>query len=268
MERSGGRSTGGEASARALRSSSVIPWTGAEHVECTTQVVVVNYEDKHTTMEAPDDQDEISYRCCFSCSTCWCFGSAGRRGCCAAAQSERPAAGVMSPHCRECKNGRPIGMILARRYLMNITIPAAFITKSDGQVLKDMFKKTGASPAEDVYIVMDWNDVLPHAQKVRTANAFAVTLVAACADVGACVLARPQQLCGMQSWRARLLLGCMYSGWSVAHCLRVHGCQSAGLWCSACLACTAWGDNGSMSPFSSQQRRRKHAAEADIVPVD
>lgn len=31
---------------------------------CTinAQVVVVNYEDKHTTMEAPDDQDEISYR--------------------------------------------------------------------------------------------------------------------------------------------------------------------------------------------------------------
>jgi hypothetical protein len=27
------------------------------------QVIVVNYEDKHTTMEAPDDQDEISYRC-------------------------------------------------------------------------------------------------------------------------------------------------------------------------------------------------------------
>lgn len=27
------------------------------------QVIVVNYEDKHTTMEAPDDQDEISYKC-------------------------------------------------------------------------------------------------------------------------------------------------------------------------------------------------------------
>ena len=30
-----------------------------EHV---LQVIVVNYEDKHTTMEAPDDQDEISYK--------------------------------------------------------------------------------------------------------------------------------------------------------------------------------------------------------------
>jgi hypothetical protein len=34
-----------------------------------------------------------------------------------------------------------------------------------------MFKKSGSSPAEDVYIVMDWNDVLPRAQKVRTARA-------------------------------------------------------------------------------------------------
>lgn len=54
----------------------------------------------------------------------------------------------------------------ACRYLRNITIPAAFITKSDGQVLKDLFKKTATSPGEDVYIVMDWNDVLPRAQKV------------------------------------------------------------------------------------------------------
>jgi hypothetical protein len=56
---------------------------------------------------------------------------------------------------------------LARRYLRNITIPAAFITKSDGQVLKDLFKKSGGAEGEDVYIVMDWNDVLPRAQKVR-----------------------------------------------------------------------------------------------------
>ncbi|EIE18502.1 hypothetical protein COCSUDRAFT_49231 [Coccomyxa subellipsoidea C-169] len=78
-------------------------------------VVVVNYEDKHTTMEAPDDQDEISYR-----------------------------------------------------YLRNITIPAAFITKSDGQVLKDLFKKTpGNAQPDDVYVVLDWNDVLPRARKVE-----------------------------------------------------------------------------------------------------
>ena len=54
------------------------------------------------------------------------------------------------------------------RYLRNITIPAAFITKSDGQKLKDLFRTTAAGGSgEDVYVVMDWNDVLPRAQKVR-----------------------------------------------------------------------------------------------------
>ena len=52
------------------------------------------------------------------------------------------------------------------RYLRNITIPSAFITKSDGQALKDLFKRTGSADVEDVYIVMDWNDVLPRAEKV------------------------------------------------------------------------------------------------------
>lgn len=32
------------------------------------QVIVVNYEDKLTTMEAPDDQDEVSYKCVCACS--------------------------------------------------------------------------------------------------------------------------------------------------------------------------------------------------------
>ena len=33
-----------------------------KHFRIFVQVIVVNYEDKHTTMEAPDDQDEISYK--------------------------------------------------------------------------------------------------------------------------------------------------------------------------------------------------------------
>lgn len=53
------------------------------------------------------------------------------------------------------------------RYLRNITIPSAFITKSDGQTLKDLFKKTGSAQVDDVYVKLDWNDVLPRAQKVR-----------------------------------------------------------------------------------------------------
>ena len=56
----------------------------------------------------------------------------------------------------------------AHRYLRNITIPSAFITKSDGQTLKDLFKKTGSAQVDDVYVVLDWNDVLPRAQKVTS----------------------------------------------------------------------------------------------------
>ena len=70
-------------------------------------VLVVNWEDRHTTMEAPDDQDEVSYK-----------------------------------------------------YLRNITIPAAFITKSDGAVLKSLIATS------DVYATLDWGDVLPKADVV------------------------------------------------------------------------------------------------------
>ena len=72
-------------------------------------VLVVNYEDRHTTMEAPDDQDEVSYK-----------------------------------------------------YLRNITIPAAFLTKTDGQALKDLLKK-----GKDAYVSLDWTDVLPKREVVE-----------------------------------------------------------------------------------------------------
>ena len=56
------------------------------------------------------------------------------------------------------------------RYLRNITIPSAFITKSDGQTLKDLFKKSGSAQVDDVYVVLDWNDVLPRAQRVSNSS--------------------------------------------------------------------------------------------------
>ena len=66
------------------------------------------------------------------------------------------------------------------RYLRNITIPSAFITKSDGQTLKDLFKKNGAAEVDDVYVVLDWNDVLPRAHKVSSQQKhFSYSLVAA-----------------------------------------------------------------------------------------
>lgn len=76
-------------------------------------VIVVNYEDAHTTMEAPDEDDESSYK-----------------------------------------------------YLRNITIPAAFVTKSTGDALKALTAKQGTSQ-EEVIVVMDWTDALPRADKVE-----------------------------------------------------------------------------------------------------
>ena len=51
------------------------------------------------------------------------------------------------------------------RYMRNITIPAAFITATAGDALKDLLKSDDGEPKE-VVAVMDWNDVLPRAEKV------------------------------------------------------------------------------------------------------
>ena len=52
------------------------------------------------------------------------------------------------------------------RYLRNITIPAAFVTKSTGDALKTLVAKKGTSQ-EEVIVVMDWTDALPRADKVE-----------------------------------------------------------------------------------------------------
>src|SRR5947209_6531116 len=52
------------------------------------------------------------------------------------------------------------------RYLRNITIPAAFITKSDGDALKTLLKVDSSGSSKEVVVVMDWKDALPAADKV------------------------------------------------------------------------------------------------------
>lgn len=52
------------------------------------------------------------------------------------------------------------------RYLRNITIPAAFVTKTTGDALKELVKKDGAGQAESI-VVMDWTDALPKADLVE-----------------------------------------------------------------------------------------------------
>ena len=47
----------------------------------------------------------------------------------------------------------------------NITIPATFVTKSTGEALKALMK--GGQP---VYVVMDWQDILPKKQQVGWAE--------------------------------------------------------------------------------------------------
>ena len=55
---------------------------------------------------------------------------------------------------------------LTCRYLRNITIPAAFVTKTTGDALKTLVAKKGTSQ-EEVIVVMDWTDALPRADKVE-----------------------------------------------------------------------------------------------------
>ena len=103
-------------------------------------VLVVNYEDKHTTMEAPDDQDEVG----------------GREGGVGGWVGPPPARAVTLP-----PSHPSLFHQISYRYLRNITIPAAFITKSDGAALKDLVK------AGDAYVTLDWGDVLPKASTVE-----------------------------------------------------------------------------------------------------
>jgi hypothetical protein len=122
----------------------------------------VNYEDKLTTMEAPDDQDEVSYKCAALRGAL--YKRCAARACALFLQLQlrerralvraAPAAPLLRPP--------PLRQRLCR-YLRNITIPAVFIKKTEGKVLKDLLKPG----MEDVYVVMDWNDVLPRADKVR-----------------------------------------------------------------------------------------------------
>ena len=55
---------------------------------------------------------------------------------------------------------------IRHRYLRNITIPAAFVTKSTGDALKELVAKKPTGQ-EEVIVVMDWLDALPRADKVE-----------------------------------------------------------------------------------------------------
>ena len=60
-------------------------------------------------------------------------------------------------------------MLNVHRYLRNITLPGALITKSSGDVLKGLL--TSGLQQEDVYVSMDWNDILPNAERYASLEA-------------------------------------------------------------------------------------------------
>ena len=53
------------------------------------------------------------------------------------------------------------------RYLQNITIPAAFVTRSVGDHLKGLIKPTSTHAHPKVIITLDWTDLLPRNEVVR-----------------------------------------------------------------------------------------------------
>ena len=56
------------------------------------------------------------------------------------------------------------------RYLTNITIPAAFVTKTVGDSLKKLIKPQKDLPHPKVLVSLDWTDLLPRNEVVRTAG--------------------------------------------------------------------------------------------------
>lgn len=76
-------------------------------------VIVVNYDERSTTMEAPDDEDR------------------------------------------------------SLKYLQNITVPAAFVTRSVGEHLKGLIKPTSGHSHPKVIVTLDWTDLLPRNEVVE-----------------------------------------------------------------------------------------------------
>ena len=55
---------------------------------------------------------------------------------------------------------------MSRRYLQNITIPAAFVQKSVGDSLKQLIKPQRDLPHPKVLVSLDWTDLLPRNEVV------------------------------------------------------------------------------------------------------
>lgn len=56
--------------------------------------------------------------------------------------------------------------LLVHRYLQNITIPAAFVTKTVGDTLKGLIRPTRKDRKPTAMVSMDWTDILPRSEVV------------------------------------------------------------------------------------------------------
>ncbi len=65
-----------------------------------------------------------------------------------------------------CRNNHTCDLV-SRRYLQNITIPAAFVQRSVGDSLKKLIKPQKDLPHPKVLVSLDWTDLLPRNEVVR-----------------------------------------------------------------------------------------------------
>lgn len=61
---------------------------------------------------------------------------------------------------------RQAGVGAGCRYLQNITVPAAFVTKSVGDTLKGLIKPTRSDKDPHAMVSLDWTDILPRSEVV------------------------------------------------------------------------------------------------------
>ena len=130
-----------------------------------------------TTMEAPDEDDEANVKfltCAALGSTRVAAFSASRERLLRAVSSCPLHAGCRPASWPQRHRHPPAAFVASRRLSVvtvaashglpcsNITIPATFVTKSTGDALKALMR--GGQP---VYVVMDWQDILPKKQQVK-----------------------------------------------------------------------------------------------------
>lgn len=145
-------------------------------------VIIANYEDRLTTMDRADD-DETE-----ACAPLLSHPRLGLHEPCYVPIVEMVYHLLCIPtvSCPSC-TGIPFGLTARlagpfshRRYIRNLTIPAAFIMKKDGDMLKGLLAdphtgKYASFEDQALMVQMSWRDLLPRAETVRSPPSPAVS---------------------------------------------------------------------------------------------